>query len=100
ATLSCDALSLHDALPISLMGSFNPLGTSPTESFLQMVSPTILDPVVQVAENKTWYGGAIFPTKFDKNKPDSESYFSSVHPAFIRSEEHTSELQSRENLVC
>ncbi len=73
----------------SLLESFNPLGTSPAllsegkGSFLQMVSPTILDPIVQVAENRTWYGGPIFPTKFDKNKPDSESYFASVHPAFI-----------------
>src|SRR5690606_41993390 len=26
--------------------------------------------------------------------------FANVHMAFLRSEEHTSELQSRENLVC
>ena len=73
----------------SLLEVFNPLGTSPAflsegkGSFLQMVSPTILDPVVQVAENRTWYGGPVFPTKFDRNKPDSENYFASVHPAFI-----------------
>jgi hypothetical protein len=67
----------------AIMGSFNPLGTSPTESFLQMASPTILDPVVQIAENKSWFGGPISPIKYDRNKPDSENYFSSVHPAFI-----------------
>jgi hypothetical protein len=67
----------------ALMDSINPLGTSPTTSFLQMVSPTMLDPIVQVAENKTWYGGPITPIKYDKRKPDSESYFASVHPAFI-----------------
>lgn len=73
----------------SMLDVFNPLGTSPAflsegkGSFLQMVSPTILDPVVQVAENRAWYGGPIFPTKFDRNKPDSENYYASVHPAFI-----------------
>lgn len=67
----------------ALMDSFNPLGTSPTTSFLQMASPTILDPVVQVAENKTWNGNPIYPVKYDRRKPDSESYFASVHPFFI-----------------
>ncbi len=74
----------------AIMGSFNPLGSNPFPSddkrnmFLQMVSPTILDPVVQVAENKAWYGGPIYPTKMphERHKPDSETYFASVHPFF------------------
>jgi hypothetical protein len=60
----------------AILESFNPLGSS--VSFWQFVSPTILDPGVQMLENKTWYGGPIYPTKYDKLQPDSESYFASA----------------------
>ncbi len=63
-------------LAANLVDSFNPLGSS--KSFAQLVAPIMLDPIVQVIENKTWYGGPIYPTKFDKRQPDSESYFSSA----------------------
>ncbi len=59
-----------------LVDSFNPMGTA--ERFYQLVSPTIIDPAVQVLENKTWYGGPIYPTKYDKRKPESENYFTSA----------------------
>ena len=58
------------------MESFNPLGSA--VSFWQYVSPTILDPGVQMLENKTWYGGPIYPTKFDKRQPDSELYWNTT----------------------
>jgi hypothetical protein len=61
--------------------SFNPVGG--TRSFWQTVSPTFLDPGVQMLENKTWYGGPIYPTKFDKKMPDSELFFSSVPERFV-----------------
>ncbi len=51
-------------------------------SFAQMAAPTMVDPFVQVIENKTWYGGPIYPTKYNKNLPDSENAFSSVNPWF------------------
>lgn len=59
-----------------VVDSFNPMGTA--ERFYQLVSPTIIDPAVQVLENKTWYGGPIYPTKYDKRKPESENYFTSA----------------------
>ena len=65
----------------SIASSFNPLGEA--GSLSQIFTPTLLDPVLQVSENKTWYGGPIYPTKYDRKKPDSENYFSTVHPAFI-----------------
>lgn len=61
--------------------AFNPMGTNPlgaAGSFWQFVAPTMLDPGVQVLENKTWYGGPIQPTKYDQRKPDSENYFTSA----------------------
>ena len=58
------------------MESFNPLGSA--VSFWQYVSPTILDPGVQMLENKTWYGGPIYPTKFDKRQPDPELYWNTT----------------------
>lgn len=65
----------------STVDAFNPMGTNPlgaSGSFWQFVAPTLLDPGVQVLENKTWYGGPIQPTKFDNRKPDSENYFTSA----------------------
>ncbi len=73
-----DPLEAAATVAGSAVEAFNPIGTS--VSFWQFVSPTMLDPGIQVLENKTWYGGPIYPTKFDNRKPDSESYFSSVPP--------------------
>lgn len=61
----------------AVVDALNPIGGA-TGSLLQMASPTVLDPFVQVAENRTWFGGQVQPVKFDKNKPDSENYFKSV----------------------
>lgn len=61
--------------------AFNPMGTNPlgaNGSFWQFVAPTLLDPGVQVFENRTWYGGPIQPTKHDKRQPDSENSFGSA----------------------
>src|SRR5690606_42012177 len=69
------SLSLHDALPISCC-SFNPLDTN-------------------------WLVPFTLYTKFDR--PCIIPWFTSFlngSSSCTRSEEHTSELQSRENLVC
>jgi hypothetical protein len=60
----------------SALESFNPLGVA--SSFLQFLSPTLLDPFVQVVENRTWYGGPVHPKKYDDKLPDSELYFKSA----------------------
>lgn len=69
-------LKAAEMVALSLLDSFNPLGMA--SSFWQVVSPTLLDPGVQMLENKAWYGGPIYPQKFDKNKPDAETYFNSA----------------------
>jgi hypothetical protein len=56
--------------------AMNPIGSS--SSFAQFVAPTFMDPVVQTLENRNWFGGPIYPQKFDRKKPDSETFFASV----------------------
>src|SRR5690606_41367324 len=76
-------LSLHDALPICL----------------DDVDSAVLDHVLDVDEPLHAYrlgqaGGVLLDRRDDvRRKPDRRRYA-------CRSEEHTSELQSRENLVC
>ncbi|MCP4490448.1 MAG: hypothetical protein GY820_24480 [Gammaproteobacteria bacterium] len=63
---------------LAVMDAFNPLGQS--ASLSQWLAPTVVDPVVQVSENQTWYGGTIYPNNFD-NRPDSQLYWADVTPA-------------------
>jgi hypothetical protein len=65
----------------SIIDAFNPIAGSETTP-LQALTPTMLDPIAQIAENKNWNGRPIYPTKYDRNQPDSENYFRSVDPAF------------------
>lgn len=69
-------LQAASRITAATIDAFNPLGA--TASFWQLVSPTFLDPGVQLLENKTWYGGPIKPMKFDKRVPDSETYYSTA----------------------
>lgn len=59
-------------------GAFNPVQSG---TLLQTLSPTVSDPFVQVAENKTWFGGDMMPAK-DKYaripEPDSQRYWKSA----------------------
>src|SRR5690606_41947783 len=75
ATTEIYTLSLHDALPIFLGGPFFSI-------------PLIVN-VRHLLHNSYFYTG--------KAKVQHHPSPDDIHP---RSEEHTSELQSRENLVC
>jgi len=62
----------------SIAGAFNPLQSS---TILQTIAPTLMDPFVQVGENKTWSGSPLMPenSAFAKvKKPDSELYWASA----------------------
>jgi predicted RNA methylase len=59
-----------------LLDQFNPLGSD--ASFWQLLAPTFIDPGIQTLENKTWYGGPIYPQKFDKRTPDSQVAYPST----------------------
>lgn len=60
--------------------SFSPLGSE--SSFLQIASPTILDPIVQTATNEKFYGAPIKPGQvgYGPEKPESQLYWSTVNP--------------------
>jgi hypothetical protein len=69
---------------MSLVGSawnaFNPLGGE--ADLTQWLSPTILDPFVQHATNRTWTGRPLEPEGYPgaAKKPESEMYFKNVSP--------------------
>src|SRR5207253_8729830 len=82
-------LSLHDALPICSMPkeifSFPP-ATTPIPSGRMVTVPMTAAPDVRRGR--------------PKNLPPTRTIFAAKSCASIRSEEHTSELQSRGHLVC
>src|SRR5690606_41295515 len=91
-------LSLHDALPI-LTAPPTPRPTLPP--LLRTKWPTRLKrpPSTQPTSPRT---PPTWPTRRRTRlkSPKTRSDPSREPPGFQRSEEHTSELQSRENLVC
>lgn len=61
---------------IAFDSGFNPISSG---SFSQFVAPTVVDPIVQVTENKNFAGNPIRPNQFPgSEKPQSQLYFSSV----------------------
>ena len=83
------AVKPHEAavrVASSMLDVLSPIGGANIDggkwTLAQMAAPTMVDPFIQVIENKNWYGGPIFPTKYNKNLPDSENAFSSVNPWF------------------
>src|SRR5207302_3316773 len=100
ATPDVYTLSLHDALPISLMRrmrkeSFTLRTSTSAEEALRILAHSQIDLVVSDMHMAAMSGLQFL------------SIVAANHPKCIRimltgqrSEEHTSELQSRENLVC
>ncbi len=59
------------------LAAFNPMGSE--SSLLQMISPTLTDPLVQWAENKDWSGRKLRPSPMPgAEKPASQTYWKSV----------------------
>src|SRR5690606_41813562 len=93
STSAIYTLSLHDALPICISGQWNssvPLNALFSKGFSYSFH-RLYDSLDEKGEIQASAGAAVFYASFKHN----EYSFS-----FSRSEEHTSELQSRENLVC
>ena len=54
--------------------SGSPIGAGP--SIEQILSPTVLDSVIQYTGNETWYGGKMYPERyFNQTTPDSQLSF-------------------------
>lgn len=66
------------------MNAFNPLGGE--ENLLQLVSPTLIDPFLEVGQNRNYFGEKIKPEQpqFGPEKPESQLYWSSVRPVSKR----------------
>src|SRR5690606_40134204 len=80
------ALPLHDALPISLRVEVNGTLYGQPNAGID-VHFDFIDMIVEAARTRRLSAGTIIGSGTIANRHD-------------RSEEHTSELQSRENLVC
>src|SRR5690606_41922731 len=85
-------LSLHDALPISV-------GEAGRQAGLQIGQFGALDGLALDAVGQSLAGGFLRRGETLRAFVDFQHAFG-VQVAVRRSEEHTSELQSRENLVC
>lgn len=53
----------------------SPIGSE--ASLLQVMTPTLIDPIVQQATNETFFGSPIRPQSYDDNTPRSELYWNS-----------------------
>src|SRR5690606_39789402 len=86
--------SLHDALPIS--GTWQETGEQPslTDGYDANSDLAVMSSTASWLAKWSGYAAREFKTKFIDPFP----YI--LHNQARRSEEHTSELQSRENLVC
>src|SRR5690606_40247216 len=98
--LSPDSLSLHDALPIlskpSLVPSRSMLVTSSSPAPAAAIRCAHSTASRPVAVRPPWVN-----TSQRGGSPGAETRLASMATTMhCRSEEHTSELQSRENLVC
>ena len=87
-------MSLADAasaLAAVAWESFYPLGSE--ASLAQTLSPTIGDPIVQLGENRTFYGAPIRPEPFGSpEEPRSQRYWSSINPSLKALTEWLNEL--------
>lgn len=63
----------------TLLGTFNPLQSA---TITQALAPTVIDPFVMVAENKTWAGSDLMPKEspFGPNKADAYRTWKSTPP--------------------
>jgi len=64
----------------AFLGAFNPLQAGTP---LQTLAPTVADPLVQIAENKSWSGNPLKPehSPYDKTpKPEYQMFWSSSRP--------------------
>src|SRR5690606_41149085 len=90
------ALSLHDALPIwGMLGGRHFRMMRDGATFINTARGGLVDEAAMVAELETGRIQGIIDVT-EPEIPEASSPLYSLH----RSEEHTSELQSRENIVC
>jgi hypothetical protein len=76
---------------ITVVDAFSPLGQS--GSLAQYISPTMLDPFVQVSENKSSFGSPVMPEQSQFSvKPDYQRYWSSTPSTFVETAKTLSDI--------
>jgi hypothetical protein len=71
------------AMASGMFGAFNPVGSE--DAMEQVLSPTMLDPVVQLATNKTFRATPIVPDNYPgQHKPDSERFYRSASKGAVQ----------------
>lgn len=72
-----NALDQAAHVATALIDAFNPVGSGTP---MQIISPTVVDPFTQIAENKNFAGNPVKPEQmpFGPGKPESEMYFRSA----------------------
>src|SRR5690606_40320366 len=93
APSAISTLSLHDALPIWLRSSTSPIPGPPSvKAFWRALTLTL---EISKSRSSAW---PFVPNV--SQRPGASLTSRAPQGSSLRSEEHTSELQSRENLVC
>lgn len=76
---------------VTVVDAFSPLGQS--GSLAQYIAPTVLDPFVQVSENKTAFGSPLMPEQSPFSvKPDYQRYWSSTPSIFVETAKNLSDI--------
>lgn len=75
-----DAAKSGASFVTAVVDAFNPVGG--TDSLLNFVAPTLLDPIVDLERNKDFTGRNIMPeqNQFGPETPDAQRYFGPVNP--------------------
>jgi len=75
-----DSIDAAGRIGVAMFGAFNPIGSEGTLG--QMAAPTVLDPLLQVEQNKNWFGGTLVPDRFPGKGgteiPQSQRYWAST----------------------
>ena len=77
--------SMASMLTGTFLGSFNPMGSDQSETsyfntMAKLVSPTFIDPIIQIAINENFHGGPVHKDQspYGAEKPSSHTYFRST----------------------
>jgi len=67
-------------MAVAALDAFNPIGGS--DGLLKLVSPTVVDPFIEIAKNENFMGGPIRPDQlsYGPKRPDSQLYWNSARP--------------------
>lgn len=78
-----DPMKAAGSIVGTFVDSFNPIGGS--ESILNFVAPTIIDPVVDIVENRDFAGRPIVPERggFGPQPPESQKYWGNTFAPYV-----------------